>query len=91
MAMDAIIATKLNNELKACASGFARSATECSSPEIRNLMAKASQDAIRRQEELTMLMEQRGWYIPPVARQEDIEEIMPQLQALTLEAPIGAR
>jgi len=48
--MDAIIATSVNSSLKACAAGFARSATECSSPHLRNLMAKASQDAIRRQD-----------------------------------------
>ena len=81
--MDAIIATSVNSSLKACAAGFARSATECSSPHLRNLMAKASQDAIRRQEQLTALMEQRGWYVPPEARQEDIDQILTQLRALT--------
>lgn len=91
MAMDAVIATNVNTSLKACAAGFARSATECSSPQIRNLMAKASQDAIRRQEQLTALMEQRGWYVPPYADQEDIEDIMPQLQALTVPSPVGVR
>jgi len=89
--MDAIIATSVNSSLKACAAGFARSATECSSPHLRNLMAKASQDAIRRQEQLTALMEQRGWYVPPEARQEDIDQILTQLRALTTPAPVGAR
>lgn len=89
MSMDAIIATKVNNELKACASGFARSATECSTTQIRNLLAKASQDAIQRQEQLSSLMEQRGWYVPPVAHREDIEQILPQLQALRMETPVG--
>jgi len=54
-------------------------------------MAKASQDAIRRQEQLTALMEQRGWYVPPEARQEDIDQILTQLRALTAPAPVGAR
>lgn len=88
--MDALIATSVNSSLKACAAGFARSATECSSSQLRNLMAKASQDAIRRQEQLTALMEKRGWYVPPYAHQEDINEIMPQLQALTM-TPVGVR
>jgi len=95
--MDPIIATQVNHGLKTCASGFARSATECSTPQIRSLLAQASQDAINRQEELTRLMESRGWYVPPMARQEDINEIMPQLQALAAEsakvaqAPMGVR
>lgn len=89
--MDPIIATKVNDGLKMCASGFARTATECSSPQIRNVMAKASQDSIQRQAELTKLMEQRGWYRPPAAHQEDIQQIMPQLEALMMETTVGVR
>jgi len=82
--MDVFIATSVNSSLKACAAGFARSATECSTPELRNLLAKASQDAIRRQEQLTALMEQRGWYVPPYAHQQDINKIMQQLEPFTM-------
>lgn len=87
--MDPIIATQVNGGLKKCASGFAMSATECSTPEIRSVLAKASQDAIARQEQLTKLMEQRGWYRPPAAHVEDIQQILPQLQALTTKTPVG--
>lgn len=87
--MDPIIATKLNNSLKTCASGFAKSATECSNPQVRSALAQASQNAIRRQEELYMLMEQRGWYRPPVARDEDIQSVLPQLQSLIQQTPVG--
>lgn len=89
--MDPIIATKVNTGLKACAGGFAKSATECSTPELRNLLAKASQDAIRRQEELTKIMEQKGWYVPPDAHPEDIQAILPQLQALQGKVPVGVQ
>lgn len=85
MNVDPLIATKVNDSLKVCAGGFARSATECANPQLRNLFAEASQKAIRNQEQLTTMMEQRGWYRPPMARAEDIEMILPQLQALTMD------
>lgn len=87
--MDPIIATSVNTGLKTCASGFARSATECSTPEVRNALAKASQNAIQRQAELTKLMEQRGWYVPVDAHTEDIQAVLPQLQALQGKVPVG--
>ena len=87
--MDPIIATKVNSGLKACASGFALSATECSSPELRSFFAQVSQDAIKRQGDLTKLMEQRGWYVPPNAHTEDIQNIWAQLQALQGNVPVG--
>lgn len=86
--MDAIIATNLNHGLKSCASGFALSATECSTPELRNLLAQASQEAIKRQEQLYYLMEQRGWYNAVKAHQEDIQSVLPQLKALTQGTPV---
>lgn len=86
--MDSLIATKLNDGLKHCAGTFAKSATECSNPELRRLLAQASQNAIQTQEKLTTLMQQRGWYRPPAARQEDIQMIVPQLQALTAETTV---
>lgn len=82
--MDPIIATKLDDGLKFCASGFARSATECANPQLRNVLAEASQKAIQNQEKLFTLMEARGWYRPPMARAEDIQQILPQLEALTM-------
>lgn len=87
--MDAIIATKVNDGLKCCASGFALSATECSNSQLRNLFLQSCQSAVRRQEELVKLMEQRGWYRPPMARTEDIQQILPQLQALSPTAMAG--
>src|SRR5690554_4399129 len=89
--MDPIIATKVNDGLKCCASGFALSATEASTPQLRNAFLQASQNAIRRQEELSKIMESRGWYRPPAAHPEDIQAILPQLQALVMETPVGVR
>lgn len=91
-AMDAIIATQVDQGLKTCAMQFAHSAVETSSPQVRDAFAKASQDSIRRQQQLYGLMEQRGWYVPPVARQEDIQDVISQLQTLTMETPpVGVR
>lgn len=88
--MDAIIATKVNSALKTCASSYAMSATECSTPQLRDLFAKASQDAIRRQHELYTLMEQRGWYRALPAHREDIQAVLPQLQQF-VNTPVGVR
>lgn len=89
--MDPIIATQLNTGLKFCATSFAHSALEAGTPQIRNAFLQASQNAIRMQEELSKLMENRGWYRPPAAHSQDIQQILPQLHALTASAPVGVR
>lgn len=89
MSVDAIIATKVNDGLKFCAAGFARSATETTIPQLRNAFAEASRKAIMSQEKLYTLMEARGWYRPPAARSEDIQQTLPQLQALQMRTPVG--
>lgn len=89
MSVDAILATKLNDDLKACASGFARSATETTIPELRQAFAEASQRAIQKQQQLFLLMEKKGWYTPPAARDEDIEQVLPQLQVLQSDTLVG--
>lgn len=87
---DAIIATQINQSLKTCATQFAHSAVETGTPQVREIFAKASQDAIHRQQQLYELMERRGWYAAIDARQEDIHKVMPQLQAL-MPTPAGVR
>lgn len=89
MSIDAIIATKVNDGLKFCAGGFARSATETTIPQLRNAFAEASQNAIMSQQQLFTIMEKKGWYRPAVARDEDIQQALPQLQALQMETPVG--
>lgn len=89
MSVDAILATKLNDDLKFCASGFARSATETTIPQLRNAFAEASQKAILSQQQLYTLMEKKGWYRPAAARDEDIQQVLPQLQALQMETFVG--
>jgi len=78
--MDKIVATACNDALKACAKGFAGSAVEASTPEVRQAFLEMSQTAVRRQEQLTKLMEQRGWYTPVPARQQDVQRLLPELQ-----------
>lgn len=89
MSVDAILATKLNDDLKTCASGFARSATETTNPELRRAFAEASQKAIQSQEQLFRLMEKKGWYTAPAARDEDIQQVLPQLQVLQSDTLVG--
>ena len=47
---------------------------------MRQAFLEMSQTAVRRQEQLTKLMEQRGWYTPVPARQEDVQRLLPELQ-----------
>lgn len=89
--MDPIIAAALTSGLKFCSTSFAHSALEAGTPEIRKAFLQASQNAIRKQEELSKLMESRGWYRPVGAHPEDIQQILPQLQALTAATPVGVR
>ncbi len=35
-------------------------------------------------------MEQRGWYVPPPARPEDIQALMGQIQPMLQGAPVPA-
>lgn len=79
--MDIAIATMLNADLKSCVTTCAKSATECTTPELRRAFAQISQDGIERQERLTNLMSQKGIYVAPRADQETINLLMPQLQA----------
>lgn len=88
--MDPIIAAKVNDGLKHCATSFAYSAVEADTPQIRNAFLEASQNAIRRQEELARIMESRGWYRAPAAHREDVQSILPQLQSL-INVPAGVR
>lgn len=81
--MDQLIATKCNNSLKACAKGFAGSATEASTPQVRQAFMQMSQKAIQMQEELSKMMEQKGWYTPVPAHQEDVQKVLPELKNLT--------
>lgn len=78
---DIAIATFLNKDLKACVTDCARSAVECTTPELRQAFSEIAQDGIDRQERLARLMHQKGWYVAPQAEQETINRLMPQLQA----------
>jgi spore coat protein CotF len=81
--LDIAIATMINKDLKGCSTSNALSACECSSPELRQTFAQISQDGIRRQERLSQLMSQKGWYVPPPADQQTHQMLAPQLQAAT--------
>lgn len=89
--MDPVIAAQLNAGLKFCATSFAHSALEADTPAIRNAFLQACQNAIRKQEELAKLMENRGWYRAPAAHTSDVQQILPQLQALAAATPVGVR
>lgn len=84
--MDQIVATSCNDGLKACGKGFASSALEASTPQVREAFVQMSQAAIHRQGELAKLMEQKGWYTPVPAHQQDVQQLLPQLQAM-VQAP----
>ncbi len=86
--MDQIVATSCNDALKQCAKGFAASALEASTPQVRQAFVQMSQAAIERQEQLTKLMEQRGWYTPVPAHQQDVQRILPELEGM-VHAPAG--
>lgn len=81
--MDQIVATTCNDSLKLCAKGFAASAVEASTPQVRQAFVQMSQAAIQRQEELAKMMEQKGWYTPVPAHQQDVQQLLPELQSLT--------
>lgn len=80
--MDQIVATSCNDSLKQCAKGFAASAVEAATPEVRQAFAEMSQAAIERQQQLFALMEQRGWYTPVPSHPEDVQQLLPELQQL---------
>ncbi len=81
--MDVFIATSTNSALKSCAKGFAGSACEAATPEIRHAFMQMSQAAIQQQEKLTKLMEEKGWYTPVPAHQEDVQKVVTELNQLT--------
>lgn len=81
--MDPIVATTCNDGLKTCAKGFAASAVEASTPQVRQAFVQMSQAAIDRQEQLSKMMEQKGWYTPVSARREDVQQVVNELQQLT--------
>lgn len=81
--MDIAMAGLINNDLKHCVTSNALSACECTTPELRQMFASISQEGIRRQEKLSKLMSQKGWYVAPPADQTAMEMLMPQLQAAT--------
>lgn len=80
--MDQIVATTCNDSLKACATGFATSAVEASTPQVRQAFVQMSQAAIQRQEQLATMMEQKGWYTPVPAHQQDVQQLLPELQGM---------
>lgn len=80
--MDQIVATSCNDSLKLCAKGFASSAVEASTPQVRQAFIQMSQTAIERQEQLAKMMEQKGWYTPVPAHQQDVQQLLPELQAM---------
>ncbi|HWI60457.1 MAG TPA: spore coat protein [Symbiobacteriaceae bacterium] len=86
---DIAAATTVNNLLKQCATSTALSACECSSPDLRSTFAEISQTAIRRQEQLSALMMQRGWYVPPVADEATVNALRPQLEIAMGATAIG--
>lgn len=79
--LDIAIATMLNTDLKNCVASCAKSACECTTPEIRREFARISQEGIERQERLAVLMSQKGIYVAPRADHETVGLIMPQIQA----------
>lgn len=81
--MDQIIAATCNDALKLCATSFAGSAVEASTPQVRQTFMQMSQTAVQRQAELSKIMEQKGWYTPVPARQEDIQNVVSELKQLT--------
>lgn len=84
--MDPIVATTCNDGLKTCAKGFAASAVEASTPQVRQAFVQMSQAAIDRQEQLSKMMEQKGWYTPVPAHQQDVQQVLPELQG-TIQTP----
>ncbi|MFO7264749.1 MAG: spore coat protein [Limnochordales bacterium] len=81
--MDAIIAATCNDALKTCATTFSHSATEASTPQVRQTFMQLAQTAVYRQGELAKIMEQKGWYTPVPARQEDVQKVVSELKQLT--------
>lgn len=80
--MDQIVATSCNDSLKQCATHFASSATEASTSEVRKAFVQMSQAAIERQGQLAKMMEQKGWYTPVPAQQQDVQKLLPELEAM---------
>lgn len=80
--MDQIFATSCNDHLKQCAKGFASSALEASTPEVRQAFMQMSQAAVERQGQLAKMMQQKGWYTPVAAHEQDIQQLLPELQAI---------
>lgn len=80
--LDIAIATSLNNQLKHCVSTMALSACESVAPQVRQAYLQGIQDCVAHQEQLSHLMQQKGWYIPPKAEKATIQTIMPQVQSM---------
>jgi len=81
--MDISVATMIDKDLKGCAASSAKSACECTTPELRQMFTAMAQDNIRRQAKLATMMSQKGWYVAPQVDQATVDMMMPQLQAAT--------
>lgn len=88
--MDIAIATSIDKDLKSCVASCAKSACECTTPELRQAFARISQEGIQRQERLANLMSTKGWYVAPRADHQTMQQLAPQLQAATQGIQAGA-
>jgi spore coat protein CotF len=79
--MDIAIGTMIDKDLKSCVATNARSACECTSPQLRQEFTRISQEGIHRQERLSNLLMQKGAYVPARIDHQTIQQMMPQLQA----------
>lgn len=88
--VDIAIITLVNSHLKECATSSARSATEASNPGIHQTLVQMCQESIQSQAEVAQVMEQKGWYQPPSMDHSDIQQLLPQLNAVLSGIPQAA-
>jgi len=67
---DQIIASDLNHTAKAGVRNLAWAITETTSPEVRSMLTQRFNEAVRFQEQVSSLMQQRGWYNPHDIQQQ---------------------
>lgn len=51
---------------------------ECDSPDLRQILTKHLQDALREQEQFAKLVQQRGWYTPHLPPEGLVQQALQQ-------------
>ncbi len=78
---DVAVATMINTTLKACAAMSTKSATECTSPDLRRTFMELANDDVERQARLATMLNRKGIYVAPPVSEASVNMVVPQLQA----------